>query len=298
MTKKSASRRNRDAQAFQAAGGKAPTPRVQRETSARVWFELKNIHKRSAAYITATAEQIAKYSNPVVLAKIAKNGKMDRFKELNLQLQQKLAVTFASFEALWNSHKDRKYICKTAADLQVAYAIIEQYQAFDIDFYTTYSELISEMNGTFNEALRQLLNAAAALQGQPTEEQDVSVVTDVVVKEPLPAEAVDVAKPTTGEVPPVPDNHVDPEVVKAVVENGSIGRGLTTSIQHLDDAGTATDAQGYPEGENPRSASVIGLIGAHDAQPADSTVPAGTIEPDAPFEIDPSLKVGLIRIND
>ena len=304
MTKKSASRRQRDAQAFQAAGGKAPSPRVVRETSARVWFELKNVHKRSAAYITKTAQQIAKYGHPVVLAKIAKNGKAARFNELNAEIVKKVAGTMADFAALWDSHKDKRELCRTSIELEIAYKIFEAYQVFDMSFYEDYSGIISEMNEIYNEALAQLL-------GQATDAQDPNVITDVEAKS-LPTAAENVELPVNGKVPPVPDNRVDPEVVKSVIKGDlpldldKVGRGLTTSVVHLDDAGTTTDSQGYPEGENPRTASEFGLvngangisaelIGAHDAHPADSTVPAGKIDPDAPFEIDPAVG-GLIRI--
>lgn len=324
MTKKSASRRQRDAQAFQAAGGKAPSPRVVRETSARVWFELKNVHKRSAAYITKTAQQIAKYGHPVVLAKIAKNGKAARFNELNAEIVKKVAGTMADFAALWDSHKDKRELCRTSIELEIAYKIFEAYQVFDMSFYEDYSGIISEMNEIYNEALAQLL-------GQATDAQDPTVITDVEAKS-LPTAAENVAKPA-GQYPEakvaagsleetavaaeiltesISTDQVDPKLLSegSFVDIPPVweGRGLTSCVVHLDDAGTATDSQGYPEGENPRTASEFGLvngtngisaelIGAHDAHPADSTVPAGKIDPDAPFELDPAVG-GLIRIKD
>lgn len=309
MTKKSASRRARDAQAFQAAGGKAPSPRVVRETSARVWFELKNVHKRSAAYITKTAQQIAKYGHPVVLAKIAKNGKAARFNELNAEIVKKVAGTMADFAALWDSHKDKRELCRTSVELEIAYKIFEAYQVFDMSFYEDYSGIISEMNEIYNEALAQLL-------GQATDAQDPTVITDVEAKS-LPAAAENVERPAgaPAEEKLVPGSIEETAVASSILTESilepkgeALGRGLTTSVVHLDDAGTATDTQGYPEGENPRTASEFGLvnganginaelIGAHDAHPADSTVPAGKIDPDAPFELDPAVG-GLIRIKD
>lgn len=159
MTTKSKSRRERDAQLRLKAGGKIVNKRQSREKTALAWYELKNTHAASQRYIIDLGERMKQYVNVTVLAKIIKNGDKDRFDSLFNQIIEATKVTMVEFEALWNSHKDKKERCHSMKDVEAAMVIFGNYEKFDTDFFTTYQPLISELNLIFNKALRELLEA-------------------------------------------------------------------------------------------------------------------------------------------
>jgi hypothetical protein len=191
MARKSASRRAKDAAAAQASG-KVVKPSVVREKTTRAWYELKIVHSRTQSYIEQLAQRMIQYAHPVVLLKIAKNGDTDRFNELLKLLQEKAIVTGADFESLWNLHKDKKKLCLSVKELEEAHRVFDLYQAFDTDFFTTYSGIITDLNEIFNKALKQLLDAKDELAQETIESAqakmaDVNVVSDVEFTEVQPA---------------------------------------------------------------------------------------------------------------
>lgn len=193
MTRKSQSRRAKDAAAMQANGGKMPNARLTREKSARCWFELKTVHGRTVGYVNGLARRMMQYANPVVLMKIAKNGDQERWELQNKLLQERAATAGTDLEELWNSHADKKHLCRSTTELGEALKIFEAYQTFDTDFYLTFSPIIKEMNEIFNKALGQLLEAQDELAKKAMETAqakllDPTVVSDVNYEE-VPASA-------------------------------------------------------------------------------------------------------------
>lgn len=184
MTRKSQSRRAKDAATLQANGGKMPNARLQREKSSRCWYELKNVHARTVGYVNGLAQRMMQYANPLVMMKIAKNGDQERWELQNKILQERAATAGTDLEELWNSHKDKKHLCRSSVELAEALRIFEAYQTFDTDFYLTFSPIVKEMNEIFNKALQQLLDAQDELAKKAVEEAQVkltdpSVVSDV-----------------------------------------------------------------------------------------------------------------------
>jgi hypothetical protein len=103
-------------------------------------------------------------------------------------------------------HKDKKKLCLSAIELEQAMRIGEMYQAFDTDFYLTFSPIINELNAIFNKALKILLDAKEELeknQAGQTEKDliDPTVVSDVNYAEvkaediPLPETQNSLVKP-------------------------------------------------------------------------------------------------------
>lgn len=205
MTRKSMSRRAKDAAAHEAAGGKKQSARVVREKTTRAWFELKIVHGRTQQYIEQLASRMVQYAHPIVLLKISKNGDTARFNELQKLMQEKAVVTGADFESLWNLHKDKNKLCLSVKELEEAYRIFDMYQAFDTDFFTTYQPIIEELNTIFNKALKQLLDAKDELAKNTIADAqaklvDVNVVSDVDFtevkkEEELPATIADLIVP-------------------------------------------------------------------------------------------------------
>jgi hypothetical protein len=233
MTKKSQSRRNKDATLNAQMGISGKAPKMNREKSSRCWYELKTVHMRSAGYLGRAAELMQQYGNPVVLVKIAKNGDGARFNELQMSIPTLMQRVGEQFEALWDSHKDKKKLCLSYTELQDAFRIFEAYQVFDTDFFTTFQPIISELNDIFNKALNQLLEAQEELSakmanGDYNAATDPTVVTDVEVNEvKLPTPAMDMeeltpSKPVVQEAP-VPEE-IDPPLsmqdLSAIMEEG------------------------------------------------------------------------------
>jgi hypothetical protein len=205
MTRKSQSRRAKDAAAQEANGGKKNTAKIQREKTTRCWYELKTVHARTQSYIEQLAHRMIQYAHPVVLLKIAKNGDTARFQELQKLLQEKAAHTAADFASLWDLHKDKNKLCLSLKELEQAYRIFDMYQAFDTDFFSTYQPIIEELNAIFNKALKQLLDAKDELAKTTIADAqakmvDVNVVSDVEFtevkkEEELPATIADLIVP-------------------------------------------------------------------------------------------------------
>lgn len=207
MTRKSQNRRQKDAAAAAANGGKLPNARVQREKSARCWYELKNVHARTVAYVNQLAQRMMQYANPIVLMKVAKNGDKERWDALNVTLQQRAGVAATDLEELWASHSDKTGLCHSVVELNQALKIFEAYQAFDMDFFATFSPIITELNEIFNKALKELLEAqdklaAESVQNAQAKLLDPTVISDVNYAEvpaaPLPKPVEDLEQPVGG----------------------------------------------------------------------------------------------------
>lgn len=173
MTKKSDSRLARDAKRREQLGI-TPKVRIDREKNSRSWYELKMTHKKSQDYIERTAKLFGQYNNAKVILQIVRNGKQDRWNELQKLVQEKMEVFGPRFKALWDSHKDKRKLCLSFTELTQAFQIFEAYQVFNMDFYNEFEPIIAELNEIFNEALKQLLDG----------ETDPKVVTDVDYREP------------------------------------------------------------------------------------------------------------------
>lgn len=183
MTRKSASRRAADAERAKANGGKLPSARVVREKTTRAWYELKTIHARSQAYIQQLAERVQQYMNPIVIMKVDKNGDKARFNELLVQLNTQAKKTGVEFEALWDMHKDKKKLCLSTAELEQAMRVGEMYQAFDTDFYLTFSPIINELNAIFNKALKMLLDAKEELEKNQNSQAEKDLIDPTVISD-------------------------------------------------------------------------------------------------------------------
>lgn len=226
MTKKTASRRERDAQKRQVNGGKLPSARTDRERVSRAWYDLKGMHGESQKYIHQLAERMTQYMNLPVLAQIKKNGDDARFNELqNVELKKHTDVAMKEFAALWDSHKDRKGRCVTLSDMELAVNIAGNYEKFNADFFLAFQPIISEMNKIFNKALKQLLDA----QDQATSEK----LADAQVK------AIDFnsPEPIYNEIPDrITGEAITDLDVPADVEDKIKARGELRSMVHIDDA--------------------------------------------------------------
>ena len=182
MSTKSQSRRQRDAAQEQAVPGIRKV--LDRKKSAQCWFELKVVHMRSQDYMTKVAGLFAKYRNPVVLAKIVRNGDFDKWQELHGQLPPIVERMSADFSKIWDMHKDKRKLCLSSEELTQAYRIFDLYQAFDMEFFELVSPIISGLNEIFNKALKMLLDAQEKLRVEMQEQAkaeagDVTKVTDV-----------------------------------------------------------------------------------------------------------------------
>lgn len=190
MTKKTTSRRDRDAKLRQANGGKLKSARVDRERISRAWYDLKAMHANSQQYMAQLATRMQQYLNLPVLAQIQKNGDDVRFNELqNVDLKKAVAVAMKEFSELWDMHKDRKGRCVTLEDMELAANVGNGYEKFNTDFFLAFKPIIAEMNVIFNKALKQLLDAqdqkvANQLQEAQAKAIDVNVITDVEVIDP------------------------------------------------------------------------------------------------------------------
>lgn len=163
MTQKSSSRRQRDAEAMRAAGGRIKTKYHSRENSTQCWYKLKEVHMRSAAYIEKLAIHFSQYMHPIVLAKIDKNGDMAEFKQLNAKIPEHMGEFAKRFQEMHDQHKDKRKLCLSYKEFEIAVKIFEAYQVFDIDFFNTFSPITQDMNAIFNKALSQLLEAQETL---------------------------------------------------------------------------------------------------------------------------------------
>ncbi len=289
MTRKSASRRAADAARAKASGGKLPSARVVREKSTRAWYELKTIHARSQAYIQQLAERVQQYMNPIVIMKIDKNGDKARFDELLKDLTTNAMKTGVEFAALWDMHKDKKKLCLSAIELEQAMRVGEMYQAFDTDFYLTFSPIINELNAIFNKALKMLLDAKEELeknQAGQTEKDliDPTVVSDVNYAE-VKAEDIPLPASQSGLIAP---------------------RGMTDVIVHQDEFGNVlTPVSADPHNTETfqkdlsKSLEEVEINSSDDSNNVPMTQEvAETL--DAAGEdivIDPSMRHGLIRPN-
>lgn len=240
MTKKSASRRNRDTERRAALGITGKKQGFDREKSSRCWYELKAVHTRSQGHIEKLARLISQYRHKIVLMKIAKNGDQERFNELQASIPPLAGKLQKDFEQLWQSHADKKKLCLSYAELAEAFRIFEAYQAFDIDLFNTFQPIIGEMNQIYNKALKQLLDAQDALVLEMAQKGQLPVVTDVVLEHgDRPAEAKEIEQPQEGL------DGVDT----------TEGRGMQRAVFAVDDSG---DFEVEPNNVDPRVGS--GLI--------------------------------------
>lgn len=215
MTVKSKSRREKDAKARAANGGKTVTGRMNREKTSRAWYELKMVHCRSQAYIEQLAHRMTQYQNPLVLAKIVKNNQADRFNFLQTQMQQAAGPVAIEFNELWDSHKDIKKLCLSITELDQAMTIFNRYQQFDMDFFNKFQPIITELNEIFNTALKQLLDSQAKIQ------EDIANDARAKMLDPTIVSDVNYA--------PVPDSVAMPAAIEdlnkdsgvEVIENGA-----------------------------------------------------------------------------
>lgn len=159
MTQKSQGRRDRDAKQRAANGGK----RIDREKHSRCWFELKLTHSRSQEYIVKTAKLFGQYGVPKVLVRIQANGDRPRWEELQSSVPKLMETFMPRFQELFASHGDRKKLCLSYTELQLAFRIFEAYQVFDLDFYNAMSPIVEELNDIFNKALKQELEEGNVL---------------------------------------------------------------------------------------------------------------------------------------
>ena len=230
MTKKTTSRRDRDAKARQLNGGKIPSARVDRERISRAWYDLKGMHANTQKYIAQLAERMKRYANLPVLAQIAKNGESERFTFLTeVAIPQHAATVGVDLQNLWDSHKDRKGRCTTIAEVELAMSIGNSYEKFDTDFFIIFQPIISELNVMFNKALKQLLD-----------EQDEAA--GVKIKE-AQVKAIDVNAPMA-QYEEIPDtiqaSPVESLDAPAEIENKIKARGMNPAIIQVDDAAFGT----------------------------------------------------------
>lgn len=199
MTAKSNARRQRDRQALEKSGVKKKQS-FNREKSSRCWYELKEVHMRSARNFEKTARLFGQYNNPAVLAQIARNGDDARFQDLQLLVQSKVPALTKDFQDLYDQHKDKKKLCLSYNELQEAFKIFEAYQAFDTDFFLAIEPIVNELNSLFNKALGQLLEA----DGKPG--VDVTQLTGLDRPTNVPVEESKAEEPTAeGSEVPTPD---------------------------------------------------------------------------------------------
>lgn len=199
MTVKSAGRRQRDAERRAALGITDKNKRFDREKTSRCWYELKAVHTRSQGNIEKLAILFGQYRHKVVLMKIAKNGDKEAFDALQAQIPPLAEKLAADFQALWDSHADKKKLCLSYAELSEAFRIFEAYQAFDIDLFNTFQPIISGLNQIYNKALKQLLDAQDELVVEMMKNGQLPDVTDVVLEEgDRPQLAEEVEQPKEG----------------------------------------------------------------------------------------------------
>lgn len=162
MTKKTDNRIAKDKQRLKDAGkDRLNNATKNRQVTSRSWYELKQVHIRSAQYMARMGEHLRKYLNPQVLAKIADNGREAEWNGLQKAIPAMMAPFAEQFEALLKRHEHKRNACTTLADMEAAYQLFEDYQKFDMDYYSVFQPHITTMNEIFNEALTQLLSGEA-----------------------------------------------------------------------------------------------------------------------------------------
>lgn len=181
MTKKSAARIARDKEARSSGGKKS----FDRERMSRCWYELKQVHVRAQKYIEKTALLFCQYANTEVHEQIVKNGKGELFNSLQAKIPPIMVGFHERFEELWNSHKDKKKLCLSYNELTEAVRIFEAYNAFNMDFYLSFSEIIEDINEIYNEAV-------ADIQGIPRENGEV-IDNAVSLQNPEEEETIKIA---------------------------------------------------------------------------------------------------------
>lgn len=225
MTQKSASRRQRDANRRAQMGIASGKKTFDREKTSRCWYQLKEVHSRSQRSIEKLAELIAQYNHPVVLMKIAKNGDQAAFNAIQAKIPPAVEAMAKDFQALWDSHADKRKLCLSFEELQQAFRIFEAYQTFDIDLFNTFQPIIGELNVIYNKALSQLLEAQDELKLKMAADGTLPV-SDVVFKEgEIPAAAKEVEEPKE-----LGMDGISPDQPTAVEEpidvDPAVGRGL------------------------------------------------------------------------
>lgn len=136
--------------------------RIDREKTARVWYELKNTHKSSAGYFMRTAGLLLQYKNLHVLAKMNQLGTTAEFQEIVKRVGESATPFHDRLTDLWNSHKDKTHICRGYADMLLAFEIFEKYTQFKTDLFGAFKDDIDRLNTLYNDALTALRESAAA----------------------------------------------------------------------------------------------------------------------------------------
>lgn len=227
MTKKTTSRRERDAQKRIANGGKLPNARVNRETVSRAWYDLKATHARTQQYIAQLADRMYQYNNLQVLAQVAKNGEEDRFNHLiNVMIPQHAETVGTDLQQLWDMHKDRKGRCITIDDVELAMSIANGYEKFDVDFFRTFQPIITELNAIFNKALKQLLDEKAELDAKMIKEVQTKAID---FNSPVPVYEQPAENTVTGTA--IADLEVPAELKEKIKPRGE--NGVTVPIDDL-----------------------------------------------------------------
>ena len=169
--------------------------RIDREKTARCWYELKNVHKRSTMHFQRMAHYLLQYMNPMVQMQIAKNNQSGEFdagiKEINA-----LSKEFGDqLEALWDLHKDKKHRCTNHQEFAQALDIFEKYAQFDTSIYDKFSPVIEKLSAIFNKAIDDLraFEAAQKASGQPAPEPTIIGDKEVSTQPTIPAPADPVA---------------------------------------------------------------------------------------------------------
>lgn len=191
MASKSDARIARDKARLKAAG----KPRLNnatknRQVTSRSWYELKQVHIRSARYMARMGDFLRKYLNPQVLMKITDNGRQKEFDDLQRSIPVLMAPFAAEFEAMLKQHEHKRSACTTLEDMELAYRLFEDYQKFDMDYYTVFQPLTTKMNEIFNEALSQLLAGEAVdakTKSLPTAAEEFAAPEGAKPQEPNPA---------------------------------------------------------------------------------------------------------------
>lgn len=186
MTEKSKQRRMKDAQARNAIGGNKNT-KFNREKASRSWYELKIVHAKTQSYMEQLGKQMEQYLNPLVLLRIARHGKSERFIELQKQIQSKAPEFMTRFEELYKKHEDKKKLCLSLKELEEAMNIMQQYDTFNLDFFNAFKEIIDELNTIFNTALKELIAEKDQAAIDATQEAQEKIQQGIA-KEVLPVE--------------------------------------------------------------------------------------------------------------
>lgn len=185
MSQRSAGRK---AKLLESRQAKKPTAgakrRIDREKTSRCWFELKNVHKRSAGHFANIARLLAQYNNLPVIAKIDTNGQTAEFVEIIKKIKALSEPFGARLTELLKAHEHKTHLCRGYMDMMAAFALYEDYAKFDSELYIEASPLFEELNEIYNNALTQLREAAVNLGAKVEDVQPESLEVPDSLKGP------------------------------------------------------------------------------------------------------------------